>query len=81
MAGLYTPYDGHVDPYSLTQAIAIASRKLGAQIYQGTEVTALKMRSDGTWDITTPLGSIHAKKVVNAAGKLLKERSLNRKKD
>ncbi len=39
LGGLFTPGDGHVDPYSLTQAIASAARKRGAKIFQKAEVT------------------------------------------
>jgi dimethylglycine dehydrogenase len=31
---LFTPGEGHIDPYSLTQAIAIGARKWGAKILQ-----------------------------------------------
>ncbi len=34
--GLFTPGEGHIDPYSLTQAIAIGARKWGAKILQVT---------------------------------------------
>jgi len=59
---------GHVDPASATQAFAAAARKLGASIYRHTPVTATKQRADGTWDVVTEKGTIHAEYVVNAAG-------------
>ena len=37
IGGLFSPCDGHIDPYSLTQAIAIGARKHGAIIQQKTE--------------------------------------------
>ncbi|XP_071520063.1 dimethylglycine dehydrogenase, mitochondrial-like [Panulirus ornatus] len=73
LMGLFTPYDGHVDPYSLTQAIAKGARKYGAQILQGTEVTALNLREDGRWVVSTTNGDIIANRVVNAAGFWAKE--------
>lgn len=76
LMGLYTPYDGHVDPYSLTQAIAKGARKYGAQILQATGVTALQLREDGRWVVTTPQGDILANRVVNAAGFWAKEVAL-----
>ena len=68
MAGLYTPADGYIDPYSLTMAIAAGARLHGANIYQNTEVSKMEMRSDGSWDIVTPKGTIHANRVVNCTG-------------
>jgi dimethylglycine dehydrogenase len=62
------PYDGHVDPYSLTQAIAAGARKYGAKLHQRTEVTGLTMRDDATWDVHTKHGAIRAKRVVNCSG-------------
>ncbi|XP_042660711.1 dimethylglycine dehydrogenase, mitochondrial, partial [Tyto alba] len=68
LAGLYNPGDGHIDPYSLTMALAAGARKYGAQLNYPVQVTNLNSRSDGTWDVETPLGIIRAKKVVNTAG-------------
>ena len=70
MAGFYTPNDGHVDPYSLCQAVAAGARKYGAKIYQKAEVTKLELQSDGSWEVSTPEGSIRAKRVVNATGRI-----------
>ena len=69
MAGLYTPGDGHIDPYCLTQALAIGARSNGADIYQHAPVTNLKQNSDGTWDVTTPKGTMKANRVINTGGK------------
>ena len=69
MAGFHTPYDGHVDPYSLCQAVAAGARKHGAKIFQKAEVTKLDLQSDGSWEVHTAEGSIRAKRVVNATGK------------
>ena len=68
MAGLYTPADGYIDPYSLTMAIAAGARLHGSHIYQNTEVSKMEMRSDGSWDVVTPKGTIHANRVVNCTG-------------
>ncbi len=59
---------GHVDPNGVTHAYAIAARKVGAEVHRFTQVTALKQRADGTWDVITDKGSVHAEHVVNAAG-------------
>ncbi|XP_075303011.1 dimethylglycine dehydrogenase, mitochondrial [Opisthocomus hoazin] len=68
LAGLYNPGDGHIDPYSLTMALAAGARKYGAQLNYPVPVTNLNFRSDGTWEVETPLGEIQAKRIVNAAG-------------
>jgi dimethylglycine dehydrogenase len=59
---------GHVDPWGTTHAYAAAARKLGAEIHQYTKVTGLSQRPDGSWDVATDKGSIHAEHVVNAGG-------------
>ena len=66
--GLFTPDEGHIDPYSLTQAIAKGARRHGAQLVQQAEVTALVPRPTGQWDVVTPLGTVTANRVVNATG-------------
>ncbi|KAG8131017.1 hypothetical protein E2320_017667 [Naja naja] len=68
LAGLYNPGDGHIDPYSLTMALAAGARKYGAQLNYPVQVTNLKCRLDGTWEVETPLGTIKANRVVNTAG-------------
>ncbi|XP_032330816.1 dimethylglycine dehydrogenase, mitochondrial isoform X9 [Camelus ferus] len=68
LAGLYNPGDGHIDPYSLTMALAAGARKYGALLKYPALVTSLKPRSDGTWDVETPQGSVRANRIVNAAG-------------
>ena len=59
---------GHVDPASATQAFAAAARQLGATIHRHRPVTATRQRADGTWDVVTEAGTVHAEYVVNAAG-------------
>ena len=59
---------GHVDPASATNAFAGAARNLGATIHRHTPVTATRQRVDGTWDVVTEEGTIHAEFIVNAAG-------------
>ena len=62
--------DGHIDPYSLTQALAIGARMYGAKIYMPAPVTKLNQLEDGRWEVETPHGTIKAKRIVNAAGNL-----------
>lgn len=66
--GLFTPNEGHIDPYSLTQAVAKGARMHGAHIVQQAEVTALQPRSDGGWDVVTPRGTVRANRVINCGG-------------
>lgn len=73
LMGLYTPNDGHVDPYSLTQAIARGARKYGAKLLQGVGVESLTLREDGRWLVSTTQGDVLADRVVNAAGFWAKE--------
>ncbi|XP_072038740.1 dimethylglycine dehydrogenase, mitochondrial-like [Amphiura filiformis] len=68
LGGLFNPGDGHIDPYSMTQAYAIGARKYGADIYQKSPVISLKQRADDTWDVETEQGTIHAKRIINAGG-------------
>ena len=69
LGGIFNTGDGHIDPYSLTQAYAIGARKYGASIYQQAPVTKLSQRDDDSWDVETPEGTINAKRIVNAGGR------------
>jgi dimethylglycine dehydrogenase len=68
LAALWEEEGGHVDPASATQAFAAAARKLGAEIYRHTPVIETNQRADGSWDVVTENGTVHAEFVVNAAG-------------
>ncbi|XP_005802531.1 dimethylglycine dehydrogenase, mitochondrial [Xiphophorus maculatus] len=68
LAGLYTPGDGHIDPYSLTMSLAAGARMYGAQIYNPAPVAGLSPTADGKWDVQTPHGTIRANRIVNTAG-------------
>src|SRR5215471_6961465 len=68
VGGLYNPLEGHLDPSGVTQAYAKAARLQGAEIYRFNRVVDLQHRPDGTWDVVTEQGTIHAEHVVNAAG-------------
>jgi dimethylglycine dehydrogenase len=59
--------DGHVDPSSLTHALAAEARRAGASIEQRCEVIGLSHRG-GRWHIATSAGALTAEIVVNAAG-------------
>ena len=68
LGGLYDPLDGHLDPSGTTHAYAKAARMGGAEIVLHTKVLETNPRPDGTWDVITDKGNIHAEHVVNAAG-------------
>ena len=60
--------DGNLDPEGTTHAYAKSARINGAEIYQDCRVLELKHRADGTWDVITAKGSIHAEHIVNCGG-------------
>ena len=68
LGALFDPVDGHIDPSGVTHAYAKAARRLGATVHRNTPVVETNARSDGSWDVVTPSGTIHAEYVVNAAG-------------
>ena len=63
IGALYDPLDGHLDPSGTTYAYAKAARMGGASIETHTLVKETKQRRDGTWDVHTDKGSIHAEHV------------------
>ena len=68
VGALYDEDEGSVDPYGVTHAYAICARNRGAEVYTDTWATDLQQRKDGTWDVITDKGNIHAEHVVNAGG-------------
>ncbi len=68
VGAMYDPIEGHVDPYGVTHAYAKSAQIGGAEIVRHTRVTDLKSRPDGSWDVITDKGNVHAEHVVNAAG-------------
>lgn len=68
IGGLYDPLDGHLDPSGTTHAYARAAKMGGATIETHTMVKETNQRPDGTWDVVTDKGTIHAEHVVNAGG-------------
>jgi len=68
LGALYDPLDGHLDPSGTTHAYAKAARMGGAEIVLHNRVIATTPRPDGSWDVVTEKGTIHAEHVVNAGG-------------
>nr|WP_070959349.1 FAD-dependent oxidoreductase [Hyphomonas sp. Mor2] len=65
---LYSPDEGHVDPYGVTHAYAGAAKQLGATIKRQTRVIDLTPRTSGGWNVITDQGNYLADHVVNAGG-------------
>ncbi|MCX7646681.1 MAG: FAD-dependent oxidoreductase [Rhodobacteraceae bacterium] len=68
LGALYDPLDGHLDPSGTTHAYARAAKMGGAEIVLHNRVLETNPRPDGTWEVVTEKGTIHAEHVVNAAG-------------
>lgn len=68
LAALWDPLDGDIDPSGVTYAYAKAAKKLGASYYTHAAMIETNQRADGSWDVVTANGSIHAEHIVNAGG-------------
>ncbi|HWW33178.1 MAG TPA: FAD-dependent oxidoreductase, partial [Steroidobacteraceae bacterium] len=68
IGALWRADGGHCDPSGTTNAYAKAARQLGASVERFTRVLSLAQRRDGTWDVITDKGTVHAEHVVNCAG-------------
>lgn len=65
---LYDSQVGYLDPNGVTYAYAGAAKSFGADVVVRNRVLELRQRGDGTWDVITEIGTIHAEHVVNAGG-------------
>jgi dimethylglycine dehydrogenase len=68
VGAMLDPVEGHLDPWGVTQAYAKCAQLGGAEIVRFNRVVDLQPRTDGTWDVITEKGNIHAEHVVNAGG-------------
>ena len=68
LGAVLEPSYGHVDPASTTNAWVAAARKRGAEVHRHTPVIETNQRTDGSWDVVTPAGTIHTQHLINAAG-------------
>lgn len=68
IGGLWADREGYIDTTGTVHAYAGAAKKHGAEVIEHNKVEELRQRSDGTWDVITEKGTIHAEHVVNAAG-------------
>ena len=67
-AALWDELDGDLDPSGATYAFAKSARVHGAQYFTHTPVVETNQRPDGSWDVVTPRGTVHAEHVVNCGG-------------
>ena len=68
VGGLYNDHDAHADPSGVTNAYATSAKLQGAEVFRHNRVVELKQRADGSWEVVTEKGTVHAEHVVNAAG-------------
>src|ERR1700733_7558157 len=68
IGALWRADGGHCDPSGTTHAYVKAARQLGASVERFTRVLSLSQRADGSWDVVTDKGTLHAEHVVNCAG-------------
>ena len=68
IAALWDPIDAEVDPTGVTYAYAKSAKVHGGKYYTHTPVLETNQRADGSWDVITAKGNIHAEMIINAAG-------------
>ena len=68
VGGAWTPEDGHVDPAGVCNAMAIAAKKLGAEIVRECRATNITQSASGEWEVHTEKGNYTCEHVVNAGG-------------
>ena len=68
IGGLWADREGYIDTTGTVQAYARAAKMRGADVIEHNKVEELNQRPDGSWDVVTEKGTIHAEHVVNAAG-------------
>jgi dimethylglycine dehydrogenase len=66
IAALWDPLDGDIDPSGVTYAYAKAAKVHGGTYHTHTPVIETSQRADGSWDVVTEEGTIHAEHIVNA---------------
>ena len=68
LGALWRADGGHCDPSGTTNAYVKAARQLGASVERFTRVLSLGQRGDGSWNVVTEKGTVHAEHVVNCGG-------------
>lgn len=67
-AAAYSPGSGYIDPPMVTTALMNRARALGARVYQGAEVTGIRMQGGRVLGVDSNRGAVDAPIVVIAAG-------------
>jgi glycine/D-amino acid oxidase-like deaminating enzyme len=65
-AGIVVEKSGGLDPARYHAGLFRAAQRAGAQIHDRTPAVQLDRRADGTFDVRTPQGTIHARDVIVA---------------
>ncbi len=68
IGGLWADREGYLDTTGTVHAYAKAAKVHGADVIEHNKVEELNQRPDGTWDVVTEKGTVHAEHIVNAAG-------------
>lgn len=68
IGGLWADREGYIDTTGTVHAYAKAAKLRGADVIEHNKVEDLRQRPDGTWDVITEKGTIHAEHIVNAGG-------------
>jgi sarcosine oxidase subunit beta len=68
VAAAYEPESGYADPYLAVNAYAEAARRLGARIFQDTEVIGIRFAGGKVAGVDTPKETFAAPIVLNCAG-------------
>ena len=68
LGGLWADREGYIDTTGTVLAYAKAARQRGAEVIEHNKVESLTQRSDGSWNVITEQGPVHAEHVVNAGG-------------
>ena len=68
LAALWDDLDGDIDPSGVTYAFAKSAKVHGAKYYTHSPVIETNQRTNGSWDVVTPNGTINAEMIVNCGG-------------
>jgi sarcosine oxidase subunit beta len=64
----YSPFEGQVNPILLSRAFLGAAEKMGAKVFNHTEVKGIGLSKHGVCAVHTTRGKVETRRVVNAAG-------------
>jgi len=76
LGALWSPGDGRVDPYGLTEAYRKEAREAGAGFVEGVSVQGTRMDGNRVRGVVTSQGEITCDNVVNCAGMWARELGL-----